>query len=749
MSAWQWDRLRTALVVPILLLVGVGRGDAGGGTAAQPATPSCAAGARPPSGPDADLYCIELLPAGDIGPVAGTAQLLPPSSPFGVAVTAAGEHLYDLAFDLRGLPDPASLGPYSVYVAWATTPQLNPEVKLGEVANGTTRLGRIAFDRSLILITAEASATSSERKGRLVLRGTSASVRMQPHDLAFLLAGLLERRDAPAAGHLHDTLPSSTGQAGSWTPPPMHPRVGMPPALMTLRPDVSPYLPTGEDVPLARPRELVRLADGDALALVAAPVGRVLFGRMVTMLGFNGQYPGPLIQVDEGSTIVVRFTNRTDFPTAVHWHGVRLDNRFDGAPHVTQDPVAPGGSFEYRVYFRDAGIYWYHPHHREDILQDLGLYGSLLVRSRDPGFFGPANREEVLMLDDLLVGDAGVTAYGLEAPTHALMGRFGNVLLVNGEPRWETRVRRGEVVRLFLTNVSSTRVFNLSFRGAPGASAGADRPAAAGARMKVVASDLSRYEREHWVENVTIAPAERFVVDVRFEQAGDVTLVNRVRAIDHIFARFFNETDVLGLVHVSAEPATPDHGAAFARLRDHADVTAEIDRYRSAFHRPADRELILTLEPGPLPFPLLPLLNFESVYRHPVEWSGTMPEMDWIATGRAARWILREPATGRDNMAIEWRFRVGDAVKLRLFSDRSALHAMQHPIHVHGQRFLVISVNGVPNEHLVWKDTMLLPTGFVAELLLELSNPGKWMLHCHVSEHIEAGMRMVFDVEPR
>ena len=157
----------------------------------------------------------------------------------------------------------------------------------------------------------------------------------------------------------------------------------------------------------------------------------------MTMLGFNGQYPGPLIQVDAGSTIVVRFTNRTDFPTAVHWHGIRLDNRFDGVPHVTQEPVPPQGSFEYRVHFPDAGIYWYHPHHREDVLQDLGLYGNLLVRSRDPEFFAPANREEVLMLDDLLVAESGLVGYGLESPTHALMGRFGNTLLVNGEPRWE------------------------------------------------------------------------------------------------------------------------------------------------------------------------------------------------------------------------------------------------------------------------------------------------------------------------
>jgi FtsP/CotA-like multicopper oxidase with cupredoxin domain len=690
---------------------------------------SCATGASN-GGPDADLYCIDLLPAATIDGASGTAHLLAPSSPFGVAVTAAGEHQYDVQFDVQGLPAPSTLGPFRTYVAWATTPQLNPVVKLGTIGNGRTTLGRIAFDRTLILISAEASASVTERSGRLVLRGTSAAVRMQPHDLAFLLAGLLDRADAPADSHAHHAA------ADGWTPPPMHAEVAMPPALMTLRPDVEPYSLTADEAPLARPRELLQLNDGATITLTAAPVKRVLFGRTVAMLGFNGQYPGPLIQVDERSTIHVHFVNRTDFPTAMHWHGIRLDNRFDGAPHVTQDPVPPNGTFDYTIHFPDAGIYWYHPHHREDVLQDLGLYGNLLVRSRDPEFFAPAHREEILILDDFLVGNNGPTEYGREAPTHALMGRFGNVLLVNGEPKWTAAAQRGEVVRIFLTNVSSTRVFNLSWQGAR-------------TRMKVVASDLGKYEQESWVDNVVIAPAERFVVDVRFEDAGEATLVNRVRAIDHIMARFFEERQVVGNVRVATARATPDHAAAFTRLRRNADVAADIDRYRAQFARPVDHELTITLELGDLPFPLKPLMNFESVYRHPVEWSGTMPEMDWVATGKAARWILRERATARENMDIRWRFRVGDVVKLRLANDRRALHAMQHPIHIHGQRAMVTAVNGVPNSHLVWKDTVLVPTGFTTDVLLELTNPGKWMLHCHVAEHIETGMRMVFEVDPK
>jgi FtsP/CotA-like multicopper oxidase with cupredoxin domain len=719
-------------VLLLLTLTGALLGHAHVGQAPFPA----AACGPDPAQADADLYCIELLPAADIESGSGTARLVQPSSPFGIAVTASGHTQYSVVFTLRDLPAPDSLGPYTTFVAWATTPQLRPVTKLGVVRDGTFRLGVVDYDRFLVLITAERSAAAAEPTGRMVLRGTSAAVRMQPHDMAFLLSGLIEQKDASPgadahAGHdMHASSPS-----GGWTPPPMHPDVSMPPAFMTLRPGVSSYLPRATDTaPLARPRELVRLKDGDQLALVAAPVRRVLFGRTVTMLGFNGQYPGPLIEVDEGSTIVVRFTNRTDFPTAVHWHGLRLDNRFDGAPHVTQDPVEPGGSFDYRVFFRDAGLYWYHPHHREDVLQDLGLYGNLLVRSGDPEFFAPANREEILMLDDLLVADGTLVGYGLESPTHALMGRFGNALLVNGEPRWQSRVRRGDVVRFFLTNVSSTRVFNLSFEGA--------------ARMKVVASDLGRYEREAWVDHVTIAPAERYVVDVRFPEAGRVSLVNRVRAIDHMMARFFEERHVLGEVTVTTERATPDHGTTFEVARVNTAVTADIARYRPHFERPIDRELAVTLETTDLPFPLRPLFNLESVYRHPVEWAGTMPEMDWIVSGKNARWILRDRATARENMDIAWRFRVGDVVKIRLVNDRNALHAMQHPIHIHGQRFLVLSVNGVPNDNLVWKDTVLLPTGFVADVLLEISNPGKWMLHCHIAEHIEAGMRMVFEVEP-
>jgi FtsP/CotA-like multicopper oxidase with cupredoxin domain len=96
-----------------------------------------------------------------------------------------------------------------------------------------------------------------------------------------------------------------------------------------------------------------------------------------------------------------------------------------------------------------------------------------------------------------------------------------------------------------------------------------------------------------------------------------------------------------------------------------------------------------------------------------------------------------------------WTFAQGDVVKLRFVNDPSSPHPMPHPIHIHGQRFLVLARNGVANEHLVWKDTTIIAAGETVDVLLELSNPGRWMLHCHIAEHLGTGMMTVFEVGTR
>jgi len=265
--------------------------------------------------------------------------------------------------------------------------------------------------------------------------------------------------------------------------------------------------------------------------------------------------------------------------------------------------------------------------------------------------------------------------------------------------------------------------------------------------IKVVASDVGKFEREEMVESVVIAPAERYVVDVLFERPGVYELTNHVQGINHRQGVFLPEKTAMGRIVVSSEAVAEDHGRAFETLRENADVVADIDRYRDRFDDPVDRELVLSLEVTDLPLPMEQSMLYDWVYFNPVEWTGTMPVMNWATSGREVRWILRDPTTSSENMDIDWQFRVGEVVKIRVYNDRDAFHAMQHPLHFHGQRFLVLEQNGTPNGNLVWKDTVLLPSGSTTDILLELSNPGRWMVHCHIAEHLESGMKFVMNVE--
>jgi FtsP/CotA-like multicopper oxidase with cupredoxin domain len=684
-----------------------------------------------PLGPSRDLYCIELVPAPGIDQASGLVELGHVPGPFTVAVTPDGRPRHQLVLSVSGLPSPGSLGKYRTYVAWVASPAMHPIQRLGEIANGRADLGAVELEKFVFLVTAEASRRVKEPAGRVVLRGQSPSTRLFPPDLLqFSIGQMGQGNGAGHHTHGHDATPDDSG-AARWTTVPMPPGLQMLPAEMALRPEVTPFLPSGP-APPARPREIVRVEQGDTLRLEAGLVRRNLKGKSYTMYAFNGQYPGPLIEAVRGSEITVAFSNRLPVPTTVHWHGIRLDHRSDGVPDLSQPVVPPGGEFTYRLRFPDAGIYWYHPHVREDSQQELGLYGNLLVRSGLAEEYGPANREAVLMLDDILIGDDGLVPAGRESPTHALMGRFGETFLVNGELGYRLSVERGEVVRFYLTNVANTRTFNLSFPGA---------------RMKVVASDVGPYAVEEWIESVVIAPAERYVVQVWFDRPGTVALVNRVRGLDHLYGKFFPEVDTLGTVEVGRDRVEPHLGRDFEALRRDTAAATEMERFRRSATTAPDMTLMLTLETRGLPPVTQRLMQLDSIYFAPIEWSGTMPMMNWASTGRQVRWIVRDPATGRENMDVDWHFRRGRPVRIRLVNQRRSFHAMQHPIHLHGQRFLVLSVNGVRTENLVWKDTVLLPAGSAVDILLDPSNPGRWMLHCHIAEHLSAGMMMGFTVE--
>ena len=132
-----------------------------------------------------------------------------------------------------------------------------------------------------------------------------------------------------------------------------------------------------------------------------------------------------------------------------------------------------------------------------------------------------------------------------------------------------------------------------------------------------------------------------------------------------------------------------------------------------------------------------------------IEWEDDMVDVNRMTTPANMRWNLVDRETGAVNHAIDWRFRVGDQVKLRLVNEMDSDHPMHHPFHIHGAgRFVVLARDGVAEQNLVWKDTVLVRTGETVDILLDVTNPGIWMAHCHIAEHHESGMMFSFNVTP-
>ncbi len=585
-----------------------------------------------------------------------------------------------------------------------------------------------------------------------------------------------------------------------------------------------------EGLPASIPSEVVELSGAEEFELRIGAVTKQFGDATVRMLAYNGSIPGPTMKVQQGSEVVVNVVNDGDLEATVHWHGLRVENRYDGT-HQTQAPMPIGGRFTYRVQFLDPGLYWYHPHTREDYGQELGLYGNILVVPTDPDYWAPVNREVVLTLDDVLLEDGKIAPFSRDETTYAAMGRFGNTMLVEGESDLELTVRLGEVVRLYLTNTANTRVFNVALPGA---------------RMKLVGGDSGHYEHEQLVEEVLLAPSERAVVDVLFDTPGQVTLEHNTP--DRRYS--------LATITVSEDTADPSFAEQFELIRRNADMVAERERITAYLAAAPDKTLafvaemdmgvpegaivytcpmhpevvsaeegscpecgmkllataaavtytcpmhpdVVSAEEGSCPhcgmkllaaaityacpmhpdvvsdkpdrcpecgMKLLPSQFVTGTAEHPapmhehdgeahgheaaggIEWEDDMVEINKITTPANMRWKLVDRATGTENQAIDWRFQVGDQVKIRLVNEMDSDHPMHHPFHIHGAgRFLVLSRDGIDEPNLVWKDTVLVRTGETVDILLDVTNPGIWMAHCHIAEHHESGMMLSFHVDP-
>ena len=464
--------------------------------------------------------------------------------------------------------------------------------------------------------------------------------------------------------------------------------------------------------------------DGDSIDLAAKSVRTRIGDADVKMLGYGGSIPGPTLRVRQGSQATVLFRNETDLPTTIHWHGLRHDNQFDGVPQGLhrgmQPPVGPGETYTYSLRFPDPGIFWYHPHVREDYGQEQGLYGAILVEPIEPTYWAPTDREIILVLDDILIDDEYVSAFDAFESDHTLMGRYGNVMLANGDTHFTTKASVGEVARLHLVNAANTRTFDFAIPGA---------------RMKLVGADNGRVEKEQLIHDVVLAPSERAVVDVLFDRPGVLSMEHRTP----------NRVYHLGKVEVEAGLPVATHSAnQFWTLRHSAELARARISLGSDTTRPPDKSINLIGR-------MTGKMSHHGMNSHvsePIEWEDTMPEMNRTSTPATMGWAIVDDQSSAENMDIDWTFQLGEQVKLRITNSIHGDHPMQHPFHLHGQRFLVLSRNGITSDNLAWKDTVLVMTGETVDLLIEMTNPGRWMAHCHIAEHLEAGMVLTFEVKP-
>ena len=255
---------------------------------------------------------------------------------------------------------------------------------------------------------------------------------------------------------------------------------------------------------------LPRIALASAqVELVAQPVIAQILSEdepATPMLGFNGSTPGPVLRARQGEVFDIRFVNQIDEGSAVHWHGLRIENSMDGVPGMTQDIVERGEAFEYRFRAPDAGTFWYHSHNRSWEQVAKGLYGPLIVEEPTPP---DVDHDLVVMINDWRLTESGALADGFEnMHDQAHQGRLGNFARALVVP--VTIVRRGDRVRLRLINVATDRIFPVELEGVVG---------------KVVALDGMPLVDPQELAGLILSPAQRADIIADVTSSGAINFV--------------------------------------------------------------------------------------------------------------------------------------------------------------------------------------------------------------------------------
>ena len=409
------------------------------------------------------------------------------------------------------------------------------------------------------------------------------------------------------------------------------------------------------------------------------------------LLQYNQSTPGPLLRLAQNQTSEIQFINALDEPSSVHWHGLRIDNAMDGVADLTQAPVMPGESFLYRLRPPDAGTYWYHTHMRSWAQQALGLAGVLIVDEIEPP---QVDRDLVCAIDDWRLDDQLQFDRGSLGALHdwAHEGRVGNVFTVNGKVLESFEVAAGERVRLRLVNIANARIMDLLL----------NEPSAS-----VIAIDGQPVQPYPLPQGrLTLGPGGR--IDLMIDmtgQPGQASLLELVsRGYAYEIARF--------------------EYAAAPRRENLLDAPIALPPNPLNAQRLPDR------------FERVPLLMEGGAMGRlsAAEYRGKTTSLRQLAREHRLVWAFN----GVAGMPEEPLFRVPRGTGVSLETENAT--RWPHAMHVHGHH---VQYDRSPG---IWRDTVLFDGDERGAMKFVADNPGKWLIHCHMVEHMAGGMVTWFEV---
>ena len=387
-----------------------------------------------------------------------------------------------------------------------------------------------------------------------------------------------------------------------------------------------------------------------------------------------------------------------DQETTIHWHGLRLPNAMDGVPYLTQAPVPPGESFNYRFQLTDAGTYWYHPHFKSSEQVGRGLSGILIVEEDEPP---QVDRDLLWALDDWrLTEEAQIHPSFGNGHDASHGGRLGNTVTLNGQIPEKVEVAAGERIRLRLANLSNARNMGLTFEGHDPVVIAVDGQPCAPHRPESGMVVLGAGGRCDVIIDMVGQPGEWFAVrDDYYPQRG-------YRLLDLVYG----EGTINRLVALDPPARLPSNPLP------EPDLTSA-----------SDHELIL--RGGAMSGLSGGILN------------GRQLDVQQLVTaGRF--WTINDIAFGAYGQDPLFRFGLGQSQRITIRNET----AFAHPMHLHGHHMKLISRNGVAWPHETWHDTLLVEPDEEAVVAFVADNPGSWMFHCHVLEHQSSGMMAVAQV---